>query len=420
MPKAPATSGLAKAAEDATNRFKETARMANERLERLRDGSLAAVPSPGAEALSSLQWVACMLLNTAEEALKAKTAVIKAHEQHAHDRLERAQITAEGAQQTMEVAVAERDSALREVQALSTKLRKDGLASRQRQAKDAARLQALQEQAEQLQANLRLSEAAWAEERRSDHAAATQRERNFQSVIVRLQAELDAAGAGPTAKESAAQQVDLPTASNEELAAMRARVGELQTQCDRGVSLIERLKARLQASEKEKEALVQRERDLCAQLGGAKEQRRLTAARAEEAQEAAREQMRALRRESGPVRERYEMEMRLMGEEMDILQALVKAAEERSRESTVQALAATHKLQAAEGAKAEAEAALAQLQALQAEQAEQVRNQSSGAVNLLRAALSESQRKLNATHKVRRAPYSSHAHSARAPTTARA
>ena len=56
-------------------------------------------------------------------------------------------------------------------------------------------LQELQSQVKQMASTHRLAEAAWQEERRADQAASTQREKNFQKAIVRLQRDLEAARA---------------------------------------------------------------------------------------------------------------------------------------------------------------------------------------------------------------------------------
>lgn len=223
------SSALAKAAEEASGRFRETARLATEKLDKLRAEGAAApdLPKEATEVICTLQWLTCMLVNTAEEALKAKTSLLRANEQVATDQLERAHSAVLNATSAMEAAQLERDAAHKELQALGQRIRKDGLAARQRQAKDAARVQALTEQASQLQANLRLSEAAWVEERRAEQAAGAQRERNFQSVIVKLQQELDASstasGTPAVPKKEEGKPADDPD--------LRTRVSQLQLQC---------------------------------------------------------------------------------------------------------------------------------------------------------------------------------------------
>ena len=67
------------------------------------------------------------------------------------DQLERANLHVINAASEMEAAIAERNAAQRELSQLGSRIRNDGLAARQRQAKDAARVQALTEQASQLQ-----------------------------------------------------------------------------------------------------------------------------------------------------------------------------------------------------------------------------------------------------------------------------
>jgi len=432
------TTAQHKVAEDASQRYRETAKMANERLDKVRV-TAAALPPAAQEALGSLQWVTCMLLNTAEDALKAKTALNKAHEQHAADQLEAATMQLEQAHQTMEAALAERDSVQKEMATLGKRIRKDGLTERQRQAKDAARIQALTEQTTQLQANIRLSESAWAEERRAEQAAAAQRERNFQQVIVKLQQELDALRHGEaTNQQQAASASASADAAEVEGYALRARVTELQEQCDHGVALIERLKTRLQKSEKEKDVAEKREAALNSKLTGLTEQLRNTTAEASELKESlrsvkmkmkemkeAREAEEARKQKGGDrYKERYDAEVKLLKSELDDAQLKAKEADElahqadeRARTSAVAALGAAHKLHAAEAAckaavqaaeeakaAAAARAAAAEARALEAEGQQQAatetsRRSSAGAVALLRAALAESQRKLDAVQR---------------------
>ena len=211
------------------------------------------------------------------------------------------------------MAIVERDGANRELQELGSRARKDGLAARQRQAKDAARIQTLTDQAAQVQADLRLSDAARAEERRAEQAAVLRRERNYQSVIAKLQQELEAVGArttsaaGSKAKELAeaelAQAKSSAAANANEAAICVQRVSELQAQCDRGMALVERLKLRLQQADRDKEAALRRETDLQQQLRVIKEQSRLAASQAQAAQEATLRQINHLRRERDDLRE---------------------------------------------------------------------------------------------------------------------
>ena len=103
-------------------------------------------------------------------------------------------------------------------------------------------------------------------------AAVAQRERNFQSAVVRLQHVVDALGPSaevakgspgtnsesspdhPKAATAVVADVAAPAATaTGELAFALVRIAELQAQCDRGVALIERLKARLARQEKDRE-----------------------------------------------------------------------------------------------------------------------------------------------------------------------
>ena len=287
------------AAEEARSRLHDAAALAQERIAKVRSAETQAAIGggglPAQEAVSSLSWVACMLLSTSEEALRKQQVLATAENHRLNDQLERLQRALASSQQGLEGAVAERDQLQKEVAALGSRIRKEGLTARQRQAKDAAKIQQLTERTEQQQANLRLSESAWAEERRAEQAAGTQRERNMQAVIVKLQQEVDAIGpltprangtsepatahlpsegspprstgrGGTPGAHAKAVAVAAASASAEEAAALRARVSELQMQCDRGVALIERLKGRLQQQEREREGWQRREGELCGQV----------------------------------------------------------------------------------------------------------------------------------------------------------
>ena len=150
--------------------------------------------------------------------------------------------------------------------------RKAALEARQQRTRDATRLQELQSQVKQMASTHRLAEAAWQEERRADQAASTQREKNFQKAIVRLQRDLEAAraahdaqaksngGGGAAAGSSSSPagsslehsewvpvQFASPPLAAADAAALRRRVEELEERCAQGVQLIEMLKARLKA-----------------------------------------------------------------------------------------------------------------------------------------------------------------------------
>ena len=160
------------ASESAVERFKEAAKVAQDRLSHFSTESAREATAggglPAQEALASLSWVACMLLSTAEEALRSRQALAAADKQCVCDQLERAQLSLSQSRQDQEALRTERDALREESKQLGSRVRKDGLTTRQRQAKDAARIFALTEQTTQLQASLRLSESAWAEERRAE------------------------------------------------------------------------------------------------------------------------------------------------------------------------------------------------------------------------------------------------------------
>ena len=423
---------LQNAAEAATVRFQEAARMAHERLEKARAPEAAEAVStgglPAQEAVSSLSWVTAMLLSTAEEALRSRHALAVASERFAVDQLERAQLELASAHQGLDDVVGERESLRKEAAALGSRVRKDGLSTRQRQAKDAGRIQQLTEQNAQLQANLRLSESAWAEERRAEQAAAAQRERNFQAVILRLQQEVDAmapaaaaaaaAGVAPLEKNAsgslgadragAAAKAGLEAAhaaaaaSSEEAAALRGRNAELQAQCDRGVALIERLKLRLQQQEKDKEAQQRREGELNAHLRVAQQQ--ATSAQQEvarvkrqlsqlkEHEKEAQQRAKTASPSERALRVRHESEVKVLVSEVDSLQARAAQSEAKARLSGEELQSVKEQLATATEAHAAAEVR-AHSAVASAERA------SGGTVALLKAALSESQRKLQASQR---------------------
>ena len=109
---------LSNASSEATTRFREAAKLAQERLAKVRDpstlDSVAAGGLPAQEILSSISWVAAMLLTTAEEALRAKHAWVLTNERLAADQIERVQHSLSTAQQAADDAAAERDSLRKE------------------------------------------------------------------------------------------------------------------------------------------------------------------------------------------------------------------------------------------------------------------------------------------------------------------
>lgn len=409
---------------EALHRFEEAAALTRDRLSHFRsDVARDAVASgglPAQEALSSLCWASCVLLSSAEEALQTKQAKVAADNQRASDQLERAQLSCTQSLRDLESVAAERDALRQEVQHLAGRVRKDGLTTRQRQAKDAARIQGLSEQLNQLQASLRLSESAWAEERRAEQAAGAQRERNFQSVIVRLQHELEAvtpaapaaaatahtpAGAagmlaapphagtgGSAAATAAAEEAAAMAAAGvraEELVAARGRIVELQAQCDRGVSLIERLKLRLESQEKGREAQMRKESELQASLRVAQQQ-------AAQAQRQEREGGASAASDERALRTRHASEIKSLTVKMEALEA-------EAAQHAAQAEEASRKLRALDQRASEAEKAQSEAEARAGSAIEDAeaaaQKASNGREQLLKAALCESQRRLQATQK---------------------
>ena len=414
-------SHLQSASSASLQRFEEVSRVAEDRIAHFRnDTTRAAVAAgglPAQEALSSLSWVAAMLLSTADDALKAKHTLAVASGRAASDQNQRLEHALAEAQRELDAAASERDLLREETQQLGSRMRKEGLATRKRQAKDAARIQALTEQAAQLQANLRLSESAWAEERRAEQAVGAQRERNFQSVIVKLQHEVDALASTPAKPkeemetggvESPKQQApEVP----EDLAAAQSRIAELQAQCDRGVALVEKLKLRLEREAKEKEVMKRKEGELQASLRAAQKE-------AEKGQQQLRQAAQHAQMQSKKTREsteksarvRHESEVQILVDEIDALQGKAqenegkyKFAKEELRMANrrIEELHAANDRMAAEvdAARADAEARAASAVASAVASADEAQKASSGTVALLKAALFESQRRLQATQK---------------------
>jgi hypothetical protein len=413
-----AMSSIHATASDALARFEDAARLTRERLAKVRDKEVtqpatAAGGQASQEAASSLSWAAAMLLTTAEEALRTQQALATATNRSAVDQLERSQAAQEDACETAASAGREREAACRETAALGARIRREGVAARQRQAKDAARIQELTEQVAQLQANIRLADSAWAEERRAEQAAGAQRERNFQAVILRLQREVDAmalrapASAAPAPAEaisaSMASESSPGAASSggeEEVAALKQRVVDLQAQCERGVALIERLKLRVTQQEKEKEKALRRESGLSAQLEAAEERSSQGTRQLRQLKEESKYQDKQGQRKRDEaertLREQHAAEVRALSLDMDALQARASHSEQRAAAAAEDLRRVSLQLDVAEKVRTETEMR-AQSAIVAAET--KARTASVGAITLLKAALTESQKKLDATQK---------------------
>jgi hypothetical protein len=117
---------LVVAAEGAVLRFEEVSRLAQERLAHFRaEGARDAVFTgglPAQEALSSLSWVSCMLLSTAEEALQAKHNLAVAGERSTSDHLQRTQLSLADVHRELAVVAAERDALRAEAQQLGSRM----------------------------------------------------------------------------------------------------------------------------------------------------------------------------------------------------------------------------------------------------------------------------------------------------------
>ena len=131
-------------------------------------------------ALVRMSWLCTMLLNTSEEALRAKHALMRAREQHIADQLQASQTDAAEERSAAEVLRRDRQALEQNMAELGSKQRRQAMEGQQQRTRDGSRLQTLQEQLRQLQTSARLAEAAWKEERRAEIAASSQRERNVQ------------------------------------------------------------------------------------------------------------------------------------------------------------------------------------------------------------------------------------------------
>ena len=202
----------------------------------------------------------------------ARAAARRAAAQQAKARAKELEAAAAGAAASLKAAEADAAAKRKSLGEVEGKGRKAALEARQQRTRDATRLQELQSQVKQMASTHRLAEAAWQEERRADQAASTQREKNFQKAIVRLQRDLEAAraaydaqaksngGAAAAAGSSSSPagsslehsewvpvQFASPPLAAADAAALRRRVEELEERCAQGVQLIEMLKARLKA-----------------------------------------------------------------------------------------------------------------------------------------------------------------------------
>ena len=261
---------LAAADADASARFDETVELVRSRLKEI-SGSVGQRNPDEYERLQRISWATTMLLNTSEEALRARGGAARAAAQQAKARAKELEAAAAGAAASLKAAEADAAAKRKSLGEVEGKGRKAALEARQQRTRDATRLQELQSQVKQMASTHRLAEAAWQEERRADQAASTQREKNFQKAIVRLQRDLEAAraaydaqaksnGGGAAAGSSSSPagsslehsewvpvQFASPPLASADAAALRRRVEELEERCAQGVQLIEMLKARLKA-----------------------------------------------------------------------------------------------------------------------------------------------------------------------------
>ena len=262
---------LAAADADASARFDETVELVRSRLKEIVGNGRNFEPDEY-ERLQRISWATTMLLNTSEEALRARGGAARAAAQQAKARAKELEAAAAGAAASLKAAEADAAAKRKSLGEVEGKGRKAALEARQQRTRDATRLQELQSQVKQMASTHRLAEAAWQEERRADQAASTQREKNFQKAIVRLQRDLEAAraaydaqaksnGGGAAAAGSSSSPVGSslehsewvpvqfasPPLASADAAALRRRVEELEERCAQGVQLIEMLKARLKA-----------------------------------------------------------------------------------------------------------------------------------------------------------------------------
>ena len=195
---------------------------------------------------------------------------------------------------------------------------------------------------------------------------------------------------------AADEAMALAAATTEELASARASVTELQAQSDRGVALIERLKLRLEKQEKDKEAQSRRERELQANLRETQQQVSHAQLQLRQRQSTPQQPSRSGGGTAGigeqALRTRHESEMKVLVSEVDALQA-------KASQNEINARMAANELRVMSQRAIEAEKARDEAQARAASAEAAAQKASSGTVALLKAALCESQRRLQTTRK---------------------
>ena len=113
-----------------------------------------------AERMARVSWLCTMLLNTSEEALRAKHALMRAREHHISEQLQTCQSDAEEERAAAEVLRRDRQALEQNMAELGSKQRRQAMEGQQQRTRDASKLQALQEQLRQVQTSGRLAEAA--------------------------------------------------------------------------------------------------------------------------------------------------------------------------------------------------------------------------------------------------------------------
>ena len=140
---------LAEAEASAVARYKETAALSRGRLAEIQAEAAAyaragsASGQTEAEWMARMSWLCTMLLNTSEEALRAKHALMRAREQHIADQLQSSQADAANATEAAEALRQERAALENQMAELGTKQRRQAMEGQQQRTRDASKLQAL-------------------------------------------------------------------------------------------------------------------------------------------------------------------------------------------------------------------------------------------------------------------------------------
>lgn len=136
----------------AVARYKETASLSRGRLAEIQAEAAAHALAGGttrhteAEWMARMSWLCTMLLNTSEEALRAKHALMRAREQHIADQLQSSQSDALEERRASQALHDDRQGMEQQVHELGGRLRRQAVEGQQQRTRDASKAQALHEQ----------------------------------------------------------------------------------------------------------------------------------------------------------------------------------------------------------------------------------------------------------------------------------